>query len=127
MARLTNVYKASYLLGAMPKCFRAVQITFIPKNDKPAYDVPKAHRPISLMNNIMKIPEKLFLWRQEDTNLVLNPLEEEQHGFMKCRSCDSAITVVVSHIEHSLMRDWFSAVAFLDFGLPGCIRCAAVL
>ena len=83
--------------------------------DKPSYDHAKAHRPISLMNNIMKIPEKLFLWRQEDTNHVLNPLEGEQHGFMKCKSCDSAITVVVSHIEHALMRDWFGVVAFLDF------------
>ena len=115
LSRLTRLIKASYLLGAMPECFRLVRIIFIPKVDKPSYDHAKAHRPISLMNNIMKIPEKLFLWRQEDTNLVSNPLEEEQHGFIKCRSCDSAITVVVSHIEHALMRDWFGAVAFLDF------------
>ena len=115
LRRLTRLIKASYLLGAMPECFRLVRIIFIPKLDKPSYDHAKAHRPISLMNNIMKIPEKLFLWRQEDTNLVSNPLEEEQHGFVKCRSCDSAITVVVSHIEHALMRDWFGVVAFLDF------------
>ena len=115
LKRLTDLYKASYLLGAMPECFKLIEIIFIPKADKPSYDVPKAHRPISLMNNIMKIPEKLFLWRQEDTNLVLNPLEGEQHGFMKCRSCDSAITVVVSYIEHALIRDWYGVVAFLDF------------
>ena len=113
--RLVNIYKASYLLGAMPDCFRHIQIIMIPKPGKVAYDVPNAHRPISLMNNIMKIPEKLFLWRQEDTNLSLQPLEGEQHGFVKARSCDSAITAVVSRIEHSLMRDYFSAVAFLDF------------
>ena len=115
LLRLTEMYKASYLLGAMPECFRLIKVIFIPKADKPAYDVPKAHRPISLMNNIMKIPERLFLWRQEDTNMVLNPLEDEQHGFMKCRSCDSAITVVTSLIEHSLNKEWFSVVAFLDF------------
>ena len=33
----------------------SLTVVFIPKLDKPAYDVPKAHRPISLMNNIMKI------------------------------------------------------------------------
>ena len=115
LQRLVEIYKASYLLGAMPECFKLIQIVFIPKAGKVAYDVPNAHRPISLMNNIMKIPEKLFLWRQEDTNLISNPLENEQHGFVKCRSCDSAITTVVSHIEHALMRDWFGAVAFLDF------------
>ena len=97
----------------MPECFRLIQVVFIPKIGKVAFDVPNAHRPISLMNNIMKIPERLFLWRQEDTNLALQPLEREQHGFTKAKSCDSAITVVVSHIEHALMRDWFGAVAFL--------------
>ena len=61
LQRLTDMYKASFLLGAMPECFKLIKIIFIPKLDKPAYDVPKAHRPISLMNNIMKIPEKLFL------------------------------------------------------------------
>ena len=115
LRRLVELYKASYLLGAMPECFRLIQIIFIPKPGRVSFDVPNAHRPISLMNNIMKIPERLFLWRQEDTNLVLRPLEAEQHGFVKARSCDSAITVVVSHIEHALMRDWFGAVAFLDF------------
>ena len=115
LERLVNIYKASYLLGAMPECFKLVQIIFIPKIDKPAYDVPNAHRPIALMNNIMKIEEKLFLWRQEDTNLLVTPLEQEQHGFVKAKSCDSAITVLVSHVEHALMRDWFGAVAFLDF------------
>ena len=113
--RLVELYKASFLLGAMPECFRSILVVFIPKADKPAYNVPKAHRPISLMNNIMKIPEKLFLWRQEDTNLKEKPLEGEQHGFVKARSCDSAITVVTSHIEWALNKDWFAVVAFLDF------------
>ena len=113
--RLTEIYKASFLLGAMPECFRSILVVFIPKADKPSYSVPKAHRPISLMNNIMKIPEKLFLWRQEDTNLKETPLEQEQHGFVKARSCDSAITVVTSHIEYALVKDWFAVVAYLDF------------
>ena len=113
--RLVRLYRASFLLGAMPECFRSIQVVFIPKADKPSYNVPKAHRPISLMNNIMKIPEKLFLWRQEDTNLVTKPLEKEQHGFVKARSCDSAISVVTSHIEYALKQDWFAVVALLDF------------
>ena len=115
LRRLAEIYKASYLLGAMPECFKNVSIIYIPKPGRASYDVANAHRPISLMNNIMKIPERLFLWRQEDTNMVLNPLEGEQHGFIKARSCDSAITVVVSHIEHSLIQDWYCATALLDF------------
>ena len=71
-----------YLLGFMPECFKLIKIIFIPKLDKPAYDVPKAHRPISLMNNIIKIPEKLFkspfLWSAVLNELIkiLKELEE---------------------------------------------------
>ena len=67
------------------------------------------------MNYFMKIMEKLLLWRMEDTNLKLCPLEGEQHGFTKARSCDSALTTAVSYIEHPLMRDEFAVMALLDF------------
>ena len=63
----------------------------------------------------MKIMEKMLLWRMEDTNLRLHPLEGEQHGFTKARSCDSAITVALSYLEYPLMRKEVAVMALLDF------------
>jgi len=114
LVRLANLYKASYLLGKQPECFKTVRIIFIPKPGRPDYSVAKAHRPISLMNFIMKIMEKFLLWHHEDTILKDNPLEGEQHGFTKAKSCDSAITNIVSHVEMAMIRDEYSVLALLD-------------
>merc|ERR1711876_124659 len=58
--------------------------------------------------------EKMLLWRMEDTNLRLHPLEGEQHGFKKARSCDSAITVALSYLEYPLMHKEVAVMALLD-------------
>merc|ERR1712242_654318 len=114
LSRLTNLYKASYLLGVQPKHFKLVRVIFIPKPGRPDYSVAKAHRPISLMDFIMKIMEKFLLWHHEDSILINDPLEVEQHGFMKAKSCDSAITNIVSHAEYALARNEFAVLALLD-------------
>ena len=113
--RMSLIIRASYLLGGMPACWRIIRVVFLAKPNKPSYDIPKAFRPISLMNHFMKIAEKLFLWRMEDTNLRLNPLETEQHGFTKTRSTDSAITVTLSYLEYPLMRKEYAVMCLLDF------------
>ena len=66
------------------------------------------------MNFIMKIMEKFLLWHHEDTILIDDPLEAEQHGFVKAKSCDSAITNIVSHVEYAMVRDDFAILALLD-------------
>ena len=114
LQKLVNLYKASYLLGKQPDHFKLVRVIFIPKPDRPDYSVAKAHRPISLMNFMMKIMEKFLLWHHEDTVLINDPLEVEQHGFMKAKSCDSAITNIVSHAEFALAKDEFAVLALLD-------------
>merc|ERR1711994_568277 len=58
--------------------------------------------------------EKLLLWHHEDTILIDNPLEQEQHGFIKAKSCDSALTTVVSHAEYALARNEYCVLALLD-------------
>ena len=113
--RMSLIIRAAYLLGGMPACWRIIRVVFLAKPNKPSYDIPKAFRPISLMNHFMKIAEKLFLWRMEDTNLRLHPLETEQHGFIKSRSTDSAITVTLSYLEYPLMRKEYAVMCLLDF------------
>ena len=114
LQRLTNLYKASYLLGIQPSNFKQVRVIFIPKPGRPDYSVAKAHRPISLMNVVMKIMEKFLLWHHEDTILMEKPLESEQHGFMKAKSCDSAITNVLSRAELALKKDEYCVLTLLD-------------
>ena len=113
--RLALIIRASYLLGGMPDCWRVIRVIFLAKPNKPSYDIPGAFRPISLMNDVLKIAEKLFLWRMEDTNLRRHPLASEQHGFTKCRSTDSAITVSLSYLELPLSKGEYAVMCLLDF------------
>ena len=113
--RLALIIRASYLLGGLPDYWRVIRVIFLAKPNKDDYGIAKAFRPISLMNYMMKIAEKLFLWRMEDTNLRLHPLETEQHGFTKCRSTDSAITVSLTYLEYPLKMGEYAVMCLLDF------------
>ena len=66
ITRLTRIYKASYLLGYIPKKWLDIRMVFIPKPGKKSYSEPRAYRPISLMNFLLKILEKLLLWHNEE-------------------------------------------------------------
>ena len=52
LLHLVYIMRAVYLLGRMPEGWREVRVIFLPKEGKDAYNVPKAWRPISLMNFI---------------------------------------------------------------------------
>merc|ERR1711923_249373 len=58
--------------------------------------------------------EKFLLWQHEDTILLFDPLEAEQHGFMRAKSCDSAITTIVSHAEYAMAKNNYAVLALLD-------------
>ena len=88
--RLKNIIKGSYLLHYVPKSWLGVRVIFIPKPDKETYADPRSFRPISLMNFVLKIMEKILLWQNEEKVLSQKPLHKNQHGFRKARSTDSA-------------------------------------
>ena len=94
LQRLLQIYKASYLLGITPQIWRDVKVIFIPKVGKTDFSDPRSFRPISLMQFMYKILEKLLLWEQEGPNGL--QLHENQHGFRKGRSCESTLTSFVS-------------------------------
>ena len=114
---LTHIYKASYLLKYVPNAWLDVRVVFIPKPGKTDYTIPRSFRPITLMNFMYKILEKVLLWDNEEHVLKFKPLHDNQHGFRKGRSCDSALTSLVSRIESSFIDKGlgFTLCAFLDF------------
>ena len=111
---LTDVYRASYLLSYLPPSWLEVRAIFIPKPDKEDYGVPKAFRPISLMNFSMKILEKLLVWNNEATVMQNHPLHPKQHGFRVGRSCESALTQVVEIIETAFVKKKYTVGLSMD-------------
>ena len=59
---LTFLYQACVVLHYTPIKWRESKVIFIPKPGKNAYDNPKAYRPISLSNYLLKGLERLAVW-----------------------------------------------------------------
>ena len=71
--RLTYMFRASIVLGYVPKALRACKVVFIPKPGKPDYTNPKADRPITLTSCIFKVLERIVLQELEATDMAANP------------------------------------------------------
>ena len=77
---LVFVYKASIALNFTAGVWKKARVVFLPKPGKPDYTTPKAYRPISLTNYLLKTLEKLCCWKTKE-DLEASPLHERQHGF----------------------------------------------
>jgi len=73
---LHSIYRASLLLGYIPKVWRTAQVAFIPKPGKLDYTTAKVFRPISLTSFLLKGMEKLvdrYLRSGPLVNLPIHP------------------------------------------------------
>ena len=112
--RLTNLYKASYLLGYVPKVWRDARVIFIPKPGKDDYSQPRSFRPITLSSFLIKVMERVILWQIQDHNFIEYPLSDNQHAFRGGRSTETALTDLVERIEGAFSRKEYAIGVFLD-------------
>ena len=111
---LTKLFKISVMLNYVPRSWREARIALLPKPNKERYDVPKSFRPIALTSFIFKTLERVVLWELEDTVLNKRPISKHQHAYLKGKSCDTALSVVVDKIEQGALRGQYSLGVFLD-------------
>ena len=113
IATLVIIYKACISLCHTPKKWRETKVIFLPKPGKDSYDVPKAYRPISLSNFLLKTLERLVVWKM-DKDMEDHPIHHLQHGFTKGKSTESAISNTVDYIEEFLFSKQHCLGVFLD-------------
>ena len=109
---LLKIYRATLLMGLLPRKWLDVKVIFIPKNGKKKYDEPSAWRPIALMQHMHKGEEKILKWDNE--TVVSKPLHLNQHGFRQARSTVSGLSSLVGKIEHAVAKLGFAMVTFAD-------------
>jgi hypothetical protein len=56
---LTNLYNSCITPGYHPPCWKEAVVVVIPKADKPNYTAAKVYQPISLLENLSKLLEKV--------------------------------------------------------------------
>ena len=110
---ITLIYQACISLAHTPHKWRETKVIFLPKPGKPSYGIPKAYRPISLSNYLLKGLERLVVWRM-DIALKQKPLLAQQHGFTKGKCTESAISDSLNYIEEHIYDKKHCLGLFLD-------------
>ncbi|KZS07320.1 Uncharacterized protein APZ42_028989 [Daphnia magna] len=112
--QLLVIMNACFFLSHFPSCWKIAKVTIIGKPNKPSYDILSSVRPISLVNTLAKILEKLvlnrFLWHSS-TAQWLSP---NQHGFTQGKSTETATHSLISFCDAAKEAKCVTACAFLD-------------
>ena len=110
---IAKIYGACVALGHTPLVWKKCKVIFLPKPGKVSYRVPKAFRPISLSNYLLKGLERLVVWNM-DGNLEDKPIHPRQHGFTKGKSTESALSSTIDPFEYFVFINQHCLAVFLD-------------
>jgi hypothetical protein len=92
---LTNIYNACITLGHHPARWKEATVVVIPKADKPDYSAAKAYQPISLLENLSKLLEKVVAKHFQHNIVTHKLIPTNQFGGCTHFSClDAGLTLI---------------------------------
>ena len=97
---LASLYNCSVESGTWPNWFKSSECVIIPKPNKPNYTVPKAYRPISLLNTVGKLLTKIVANRMQ--------FDAAAHGLLhpgQCRGIRKHATIDVGIVLTSFITN----------------------
>jgi ribonuclease HI len=109
-----SFYAALGETGYHPIGWRQATTVVIPKPGKPDYTIPKAHRPIALLNCMGKILEKMMATRLTYYAETYNLLHTDQIGGRQQRSAIDAALALTHEIEVARHSKLVTSVLFMD-------------
>ncbi|EGU88459.1 hypothetical protein HZS61_008437 [Fusarium oxysporum f. sp. conglutinans] len=95
---LTKIFNQSLALGYYPEHFRRSTMVILRKPGKDNYTIPKAYRPIALLNTTGKIMEAIIAKRLSYIAKTHGPLPDTQMGGRKLRSTEHALHLIIDKI-----------------------------
>jgi hypothetical protein len=107
-----------FILGYQPKVWREARGVILPKANKGDYSLPKAYRPISLLNCLGKTLEKIFATRLGYLASTTSLLQDSQLGGRRQRSAIDAVLLLLNNIQsknsRKKARQRIATTLFLD-------------
>lgn len=111
---LIKLFRASFSLEYIPRCWREVRVIFIPKTgNKPPEDI-RSYRPISLTSFILKTMEKILGLHIRSNIIQRSPLDPSQHAYQAGKSTETALHELTSEIEDTLRNKEALLCSFID-------------
>ena len=108
------IVKWSIQLGVHNDRWKRSTTVVLPKPGKPRYDVPKAYRPIQLLECLGKLVEKIVAKRITFECGKHDILPPEQFGGRSNASCIDAGMTLVNDIEHARKRGLVASILTID-------------
>ncbi|KAF8698521.1 hypothetical protein AX14_001126 [Amanita brunnescens Koide BX004] len=101
-------------LGVWPSWFKESVSVIIPKPKKTDYTVPKAYRPIALLNTMGKLLTKVLANRMQFDAAAYSLLHDGQCGGVRKHATIDAGVVLLDFINTSRERGWHTSVCAID-------------
>ena len=110
---ILKIFQISLEIGHIPVSWKAAEITMIHKKDKPKNEF-SSYRPISLLNCLCKLLEKIINRKLVSWAEDLNLLPPEQSGFRTKRSCQDHILRITQHVTNGFNNKKLTGAVFFD-------------
>jgi hypothetical protein len=111
---LILTYNACLLLGHHPARWKEAKVVAIPKPDKPDYSLPKAHRPISLLETMSKLLEKAVAKRMQHDIVRHELIHANQFGGRAHSSCLDAGLALIHDVQDAQRRGLKVGILLFD-------------
>jgi hypothetical protein len=124
---LIATYNACLTLGHHPARWKEAKVVAIPEPDKPDYSLPKAHRPISLLETMSKLLEKAIAKRMQHDIVKHELIHANQFGGRAHSSCLDAGLTLIHNVQDAHRRGLkvgillFDVRGFFDNVNHGCM------
>jgi hypothetical protein len=110
---LATIYNARITSSYFPVCWKLAKIIMLPKPNND-HSSPLNYRPISLLNSLAKLFEKVLLKRSHFTLRKLNLIREDQYGFKKGHSTTHPVLRLIERITLGFNINKTTLALFLD-------------
>jgi hypothetical protein len=111
---LILTYNACLILGHHPARWKEAKVVAIPKPDKPDYSLPKAHRPISLLETMSKLLEKAVAKRMQYDIVKHELIHANQFGGRAHSSCLDAGLALIHDVQDAQRRGLKVGILLFD-------------
>jgi len=109
-----DLFKVLLTTGYHPHCWREATGAILRKPNKPDYSIPKSYRPVSLLNCLGKISEKIMASRLAYFAESQGLLHTDQMGGRQGRSAVDAVMALVHDIQQAQCNGKVLSALFVD-------------
>ena len=111
---LMNLFNKVCFTGTWPTHFKESTSVIIPKPNKTDYTIPKAYRPIALLNTLGKLLTKILANRLQHDAAEHGILHRDQFGGIQGHSTIDAGLVLTDFISEHRERGWHASACAVD-------------